>query len=893
MKLRYLELWFVNCLILIFHFSTNLNAQKKTIDYYSHKTWPKIVKPEISCNGDFVMHIIKFGDSCSNLVLQSSVDSWRKEICNVVNAVFLADGHKVLYETSKDSIGIVELGTSEKDVVLEGRNIIISKGGDGNWFAFQKRKTPKDFFFRNILTGSEFKYSNVINFKFSNNEIGVCLQVQMFFDKSLKKCMIYRDLISGEEVNIWNGFDIGSYAFDESDTTIAFVGVQDSVKFENKLLYFKKGMIRPIVLLDESNRGMERKTVSTTRDIGFSADCKTIFFYLETSDDNLKVRARDTTGNLIIWNSFDDILRTDVPNFIDRRSYATCMNLEHPNQIIPLEIGKDDYIDQYSLDSYPKRYLIVRSNSNGNHGEYKWRSSAKPDIWLVSIDDGIRNLLLKKTIDTYVNLSPNGKFAIWFDRRERQWFVYDIRKKVKRNISQEIKYPLNADIDYHYLSGPADREYWFENDSAVLLSDRYDLWMVDPNGKWPPKNITNGKGRSRGIRFGVVNLSQVGTSLHPRNGQVIITAFNTNSKENGIIKLPISTKINVDSFKMLKKAVYYDYVYTPGLSPDADYRPFLPLKAQNAERYLVKMTDAHSFPNLCVTEDFASFMPLTEYNPQEKYNWYTNELLHWRSGIGENYCGILYKPTNFDINKRYPLIILLYEKFSDILNAYLNPHLSNGVLNIPWFVSNGYLVFVPDINYKIGYPGKSCLNAVLSSAEYLSKCRFVDKYKLGLQGISYGGFEINYIVSHTNIFAAAAPAAGVCNLMSEAGQISNNSGKHEYYEERQGRIGSSLWKSPELYIENSPIFSADKVNTPLLILHNKLDDAVYPIQGIEWFTALRRLGKKAWMLQYVDENHSLLKERNKLDYSIRLGEFFGFYLKCEPKPKWMEANNSN
>jgi dipeptidyl aminopeptidase/acylaminoacyl peptidase len=107
------------------------------------------------------------------------------------------------------------------------------------------------------------------------------------------------------------------------------------------------------------------------------------------------------------------------------------------------------------------------------------------------------------------------------------------------------------------------------------------------------------------------------------------------------------------------------------------------------------------------------------------------------------------------------------------------------------------------------------------------------------------------------------------------------------YEQQQSRIGKDLWEGFDLYIENSPLFFVPNVTTPVLIMHNDEDGAVPWWQGIEFFNALRRCGKKAWLLQYNGEAHNLRDRRNTRDLSIRLEQFFDHYLKGKPAPIWM------
>jgi dipeptidyl aminopeptidase/acylaminoacyl peptidase len=256
---------------------------------------------------------------------------------------------------------------------------------------------------------------------------------------------------------------------------------------------------------------------------------------------------------------------------------------------------------------------------------------------------------------------------------------------------------------------------------------------------------------------------------------------------------------------------------------------------------------------------------------------------------GKQSEGLLFKPENFDAKKKYPMILYFYEKYSDDLYLYRQPAPSASTINIPLFVSNGYLVFVPDIHYKKGKPGESAYNSVVSAAKYFTKKPWVDSTKMAIQGQSWGGYQVAYLVTRTNMFAAAEAGAPVSNMTSAYGGIRWGTGinRQFQYEHTQSRIGYTLWQRPDLYIRNSPLFRADKVQTPLLITHNDADGSVPWYQGIEYFTALRRLGKKVWMLQYNGEDHNLVERRNRKDLSIRLSQYFDYFLKGAPAPHWL------
>ncbi|MBD0279465.1 MAG: S9 family peptidase, partial [Flavisolibacter sp.] len=281
---------------------------------------------------------------------------------------------------------------------------------------------------------------------------------------------------------------------------------------------------------------------------------------------------------------------------------------------------------------------------------------------------------------------------------------------------------------------------------------------------------------------------------------------------------------------------------------------------------------------------------LTQLNPQQaSYNWGTAELYKWKTFNGKESTGILYKPEDFSPKKKYPMIIYFYEKLSDNLHQYIPPEPTRSRLNIPFFVSRGYLVFTPDISYTRGHPGRDAYNYVVSGAQALAKNKWVDGKNMAIQGQSWGGYQVAYLITKTPLFKAAWAGAPVANMTSAYGGIRWESGLNRQfqYEKSQSRIGATLWERPDLYIENSPLFYLPKVQTPLVIMANDADGAVPWYQGIELFTAMRRLGKKVWMLNYNGEAHNLVERKNKKDIQIRQQQYFDWLLKGAAPPRWI------
>ncbi|HEX8059671.1 MAG TPA: prolyl oligopeptidase family serine peptidase, partial [Cyclobacteriaceae bacterium] len=404
-----------------------------------------------------------------------------------------------------------------------------------------------------------------------------------------------------------------------------------------------------------------------------------------------------------------------------------------------------------------------------------------------------------------------------------------------------------------------------------LIYDRYDIWSFDPNGARAPINLTK-VGRQEKTVFRYIKLDIEERSIDPTK-EMMLSAFNETTKQSGFYKLSLKDG-------KLTKLVMDNYRFSGGV------------KAALANQWLFTRENFREFPDVWTSDlNLAGMKKITEVNPQMKnYHWGTVELVNWISLDNVPLGGMLYKPEGFDPKKKYPMITYFYEKESDNLNAHIPPTPLRSSINRTTYVSDGYLVFVPDIVYKVGFPGESAYNAILPGVQSLVAKGFVDERNLGIQGHSWGGYQTAYIVTRSNLFKAAEAGAPVANMISAYGGIRWETGMSRMfqYEHQQSRLGGSLWEKPMLYIENSPIFFADKIQTPMLLMANDNDGAVPWYQGIEMYMALRRLEKPVWMLNYNGEPHWPVKRENRMDFQVRMKGFFDHYLKGAPEPGWMK-----
>jgi len=493
------------------------------------------------------------------------------------------------------------------------------------------------------------------------------------------------------------------------------------------------------------------------------------------------------------------------------------------------------------------------------------------DLYVINTKTGSKKLI-GKGIKGSPRLSPKGLFAYAYLPADSAWYAYEMGtgKTVQLTDNEwNTFYDETNDRPMHpYPNGIAG---WTEGDKYMLINDEYDIWKIDPKGKEQPINLTNG--RAEKIRSRYIRLDRDQRSI-PADGKLLLHVFNEKSKESGYSHLDLSTG-------ELSNLIIGPYAYTR--------RPF---KAKKADKLVFSKGNFEVFPDLFYTDaSFKNAKQISIANPQQKeYAWGTMELYSWTSLDGQQLKGLLVKPDNFDPTKKYPMIVNFYERSSDRLYAHKPPSAGRSTINYPFYASRGYLIFNPDIPYEIGYPGKSCYNSVVSGTEALIKEGFVDADNIGVQGHSWGGYQIAHLLTKTNLFKCAESGAPVVNMFSAYGGIRWGSGVSRMfqYEHTQSRIGGTIWEYQDRYVENSPIFEMDKTNTPVLIMHNDEDTAVPWYQGIEYFVALRRLGKPAWLLNYNGEPHWPVKLANRKDFNIRMQQFFDYYLKGAAMPKWMK-----
>ena len=490
------------------------------------------------------------------------------------------------------------------------------------------------------------------------------------------------------------------------------------------------------------------------------------------------------------------------------------------------------------------------------------------DAYLMDPATGVRTLVAKK-VDGNPQLSPGANYVTWF--ADGQWKAYAVA--TGRTITLTDKLPVrfqDEEFDSPDVPPPYGLGGWTAGDRRVLIYDRFDVWEVDPSGVTAPRNLTDGAGRASGMTFRVVDLDREDPFLDPAQ-PLLLRAVDTTTKATGYWR----DRLGVDAAP--EKLVMADRNLN-GLQ-----------KARRADQYLLTQSTYREFPDLWTGSAIDATRRISDANPQEaQYPRGTVELVAWRNTDGVPLRGLLYKPEGFDPARQYPMVVYYYEKLTDGLHNYVAPTGRN-VVNPMVYNSLGYLVFEPDIVYTDGEPGPSAAKAIIPGVQALVARGFVDPQRIGITGQSWGGYQTAYLITVSNMFAAAVPNATVVNMTSAYGGIRWQSGlaRTFQYEHTQSRIGGSLWQYPERFMANSPLFTLDKVTTPVLFMANDNDGAVPWYQGIEFYVAMRRLQKEAYMVVYNGDEHNPTKRANQKDIDRKMLEFFAVKLQGADAPSWM------
>ena len=906
-----------NILIACLIFSFGLTAQKKIIDHTAYFEWKRTDKQQLSSKGNFITYEktplkgdgylfiynaktqkldsifrgkdakIAFDESFIAFKVTPGYDTLRRCELNKVDKKKWPKDSLFIYLTQQDSLikipklksfSIGEKG-SNLAYLTEGNELTKPKKKKFNLFKKKKKEEPKSD--GNVLTYFNLdpkkiqKVKNVTEFSFSKDgsQLAYLQHTKLKSDSvslTIKKCADWVDILkapakSSYKLPEWN----------KSMDKIAFLSSTDTAKTKQYVLTiydFKSQKNR--IIGDTLNLDFEKNFgVSEFQTPIFTDNGTYLFFGVS---ERVKKEEKDTLLE-------SEKVKVDVWHYLDKRiqpqqlvelkedkkksdlfvyNFETEKAIQLTNDTL---VGRPDHRNQsdFLLSTSNERYAI----------QAQWKSPALEDVYRISLKTG-EIKLIESAVKYGGQLSPSGTYYSYFDPETKQHYLKNIDSNKTACVTCNwIGINWQEDINGQPTEAGPDAVYGYTSDeNYFLFKSEFDIWAYDIRGR-QLLSLTEQKGEKRKIKFDLVKWSS--DSLNIDLKACYLKGFNTETKGDGIYTLYDETGM----FGLYKRY-------------DGNFKLSSISCSEDKSNIILRRMTVSEYPEIRVLDSlYKNEKVISNTNPQQaNYNWASVELVKWKAYDGTVLEGLLYKPEDYDIQKKYPLLLYYYELNSDNLHNHQAPRPSASTINPLEYASAGYLVFIPDIRYVPGQPAKSAYNSIMSATDYLIKKYPIDSTRMGLQGQSWGGYQTAQLITMTKRYAAAMAGAPVGNMFSAYGGIRWGSGLNRQfqYESQQSRIGKTIWEAPELYVENSPLFHLPKVTTPLLIMHNDKDGAVPWYQGIELYNGMRRLGKSCWLLNYNEDDHNLTKLPYKIDLSIRMRQFFDYYLQGKPMPIWMK-----
>jgi dipeptidyl aminopeptidase/acylaminoacyl peptidase len=488
------------------------------------------------------------------------------------------------------------------------------------------------------------------------------------------------------------------------------------------------------------------------------------------------------------------------------------------------------------------------------------------DMYAVDLGTGQRELLLERVQFSYGS-SPGGRYILFFE--DDQWHVWDLAEATRRNLTSELPTVFVNQENDHTVEQPPPYGTggWMDDDEAVLLYDRYDVWRVAPDGSGGER-LT--RGHEEDVRHRVVRLD-LDAPAHASREPLYLSLYGHWTKESGYARLHPDGQV---------EPLIYEAASISRLAT-----------ADEADRYIFVEQRYDLPPRVHITDgSFAERREGTAVNTDvlNRFHWGHAELVDYENEWGEPLQGALFYPADYEPGREYPMIVYHYERLSQILHNWTNPS-ERSAYNTTVFSHNGYFVFQPDIVYRDRNPGVAFMESVLPALDAALEAAPVDPERVGIIGHSWGGYQTTFAVTQTDRFAAGVAGAPLTNLISMYLSFYWNTGGTDarIFEISQARMEVPWWEDYESYRANSPVHHIEQMNTPLLMAFGTEDGAVEFNQGVEFYNAARRAGKDFVLLVYEGENHSLQREPNQLDYHRRTLEWFDHYLNGAEAPAWI------
>lgn len=872
--------------LLLFTLQSGAQETKPAITTDDYKGWQNLGSYNISDDGKWVSWSVRLTDMDDSLYIENLSTGKRYSYPNTTNLSFSPDSRWVSMRIGFPEKEIEKMREQKKPIRYKERLLNLESGSERIFDNIESSTFSRDGSHL-VLSGyaGESRTRNIYLCHLKSGRVRNIGNIAEFSINHKGDRMAY--IVSAEDkkgngVELLNLTDY-SLTFLDNDTAIyrslvweregdalAFMKeLNDTIHTEANYQLFAVRDIygrQEIKRLDPIVNGVIPADMKISENYrpSWSSDMKKLFFGVsewtpKPPSGNKNKDKADPLPGVDIWHWLDDPVqpRQQSTYNSDRNfTYLFTWNID-PDKVVRIT---DDELTRASVTGDGK-HAVARNTT-------LYRPAFREelyDFYIVSTETGDRKLFLEE-FTSVSGSSPDGRFVLYF--RDGNWWVYEIAKEKHINITGDIPTTF-SDTRYdgpRDVAPPFGTAGWLKDDKAILAYDDFDVWQVPVDGSGP---IRLTKGKEENIRYRLTRLDRREPFIDPAD-DLYFSMSGDIDKKSGYYKIPARGREGI---------LIYDDKSIGGLS-----------KAEKSDLFLFRSETYSESPNIFTADaSFRNIKKVSETNPQQAdYAWGHSEIVHFKNVHGQDLQGALFYPANYEPGKKYPMIVYIYEIRSNQLNRYVSPS-ERSAYNTTNYTSQGYFVYQPDIVYRTNHPGNSAVECVIPAVEEVLKTGMIDEKRVGLMGHSWGAYQTSFIITQTDMFAAAVAGAPLINMISMYNTIYWNSGtpNQNIFETGQGRLREPWWDIMDEYKDNSPMFQAQNINTPLLVAFGTEDGAVDFGQGVEMFTTMRRMGKPYIMLVYEGENHSLRRKENQLDYTKKVNEYFNHLLKDEEPAEWI------
>ncbi|MET3730547.1 alpha/beta hydrolase family protein [Moheibacter stercoris] len=790
---------------------------------------------------------------------------------------------KEVFDTKEDSYFLKDIKNSKE--ILLGNSSFISFSNNNNWFSYITSENK--LVLKNLINNDDLIIDNISSYEFSSSgEYLTAIQKEknqliVFELKSgnqykFKNIVEYKWCPNREVILISNNNDIILFNADTTeririnkDDKSVYTNLQWSISgnsiafFEKKNDNYTMHFYKHITLDKFEKQVLHRKLSGynfSQKQISISNDDKRVFFFVQ---NNSQITNNDK--EIEIWDTKSPWIYPKMQDYLRETSeFLNVWNIE-TNKIVNITNTK---LPSYKLS--PDNNNVYLFNKLTYEPQYK--QSQVIDLYSINVHSGNIEKVVQELYNFFgfYEISPSGRFVVYF--KNNDWWIYDCLEQSTINLTNDLHINFFNPQDIALIDKqPYGHPGWLKDESYIILYDKYDIWFMSPDGKIK-KKITDGRRDGTTYRIDLninrnevnfINTMKNNTSFEFDIKSPVVLKY-SNDKVKGFallkedsIEVLVNSHLNIgDGLLSTEKNIFFYKTFNLYSSPKIYSYNFL-----NKKENIIYESNPN-FKNY----DFGKYKPINFKNKT------SNELK----------CTLLY-PAQFNPQKKYPMITWIYEKSSSSINYFSPPSKYSELgFNFLSYVTNGYFILLPDIEYKQGDPGISALESVTNIVDNILEFEpAIDNKNIGIIGHSFGGYEAAFIATQTNLFKTAVAGAAVTDLISWSHNVSWIWKMNQFWrpESHQFRIGESYYELKENYYKNSPFHQVENLNVPLLLWAGKNDFNINWEQSLYMFMAMKRLNKEGVFVSFNNESHTILNNKNKRKLSEIIFRWFDRYLK--------------